>query len=168
MEGTEMRGGPSILHIDDIPSEEVARYRLADGRIASVREKWIELSPRYVAFYNEWDPGALSPLHGHHGDHSNFILRGSIRCGSRECGAGTHIMLEYGDLFGPWEAGPDGSALYGFVAGEGSAYGCDPDQWQSFLAQRGVESLAVPRPRRIPPWWLEKMQGNPVVNWLDE
>lgn len=163
-----MRGGPIIKHIDDVPSEEMCRYRLRDGRIASIWEKWIELSPRYVAFWNQWDPGAMSPYHGHHGDHINYILQGEIRSGDIVCRAGSHIMLEYGDLFGPWEAGPEGCTLYGFVAGEGSAYAGDPAVFDAFLKERGAESLPVPMPKRIPPWWMDKMRNNTVVKWADD
>lgn len=94
-----MKGGPSIKHLDDVPAEEMLRYEFADGRTASIWEKWIELSPRYFAFWNKWDPGAISSQHGHTGDHSNFILAGEIRCGDVVARAGTHIMLEWGDVF---------------------------------------------------------------------
>jgi hypothetical protein len=46
-----MRGGPSIKHLDDVPAEEMLRYEFEDGRTASIWEKWIELSPRYFAFF---------------------------------------------------------------------------------------------------------------------
>lgn len=62
-----MRGGPIIRHLDDVPAQEMSRFRYADGRTASIWEKWIEMSPRYLAFWNKWDPGALSLPHGHHG-----------------------------------------------------------------------------------------------------
>ena len=102
-----MQGGPRITHLDDVPMEEMLRFVFSDGRTASIWERWIEMSPRYVAFWNRRDPGAMSPLHGHTGDHINLILKGEIRCGEVVCGEGTHIMLEWGDLFGPWEAGPE-------------------------------------------------------------
>ena len=70
---------------------------MRDGTIASIREKWIELSPCYIAFCNRRDPGAMNPSQGHHGDHINLILQGEIRCEDLVCRAGTHIMLEYGD-----------------------------------------------------------------------
>ena len=160
-----MYGGPIIKHLDDVPAEEMSRFRYADGRIASIWEKWIEMSPRYLAFWNRWDPGALSPQHGHHGDHPVFILEGELRSREHVCPAGTHIMLEYGDLFGPWVAGPEGCTLYGFVAAEGgsggSAYMGSIDVWNSFLEELGAESLPVPMPKRIPPWWAHKF-GPPV------
>ncbi len=45
-----MQGGPRIKHIDDVPWEEMLRFRFKDGQTASIWEKWIEQSPRYVAF----------------------------------------------------------------------------------------------------------------------
>ena len=163
-----MRGGPSIKHLDDVPWEEMTRTRYADGREASIWEKWIELSPRYLAFYNRWDPGALSPLHGHHGDHINLIIKGEIRSAHGVCKEGTHIMLEYGDMFGPWMAGPEGCELYGFVAGEGSAFMGDNAIWEAFLKEHDAEMMPVPMPKRLPPWWVEKIKNSTVVNWTDE
>ncbi|MET0371538.1 MAG: hypothetical protein ABW039_09195 [Sphingobium sp.] len=161
-----MQGGPRIKHIDDVPWEEMLRFRLRDGRIASIWEKWIELSPRYVAFYNKWDPGAMSANHGHHGDHINLILQGEIRSGDIVCRPGSHIMLEYGDVFGPWVAGPEGCTLYGFVAGEGSSFPGDQQIWRDFLAAQGAESLPVPRPKRLSPWWAARTPPA-IVNWID-
>ncbi len=161
-----MRGGPSIRHLDDVPAEEMLRFEFSDGHTASIWEKWIEMSPRYVAFWNRWDPGAMSPLHGHTGDHINLILQGEIRCGDIVCGAGTHITLEWGDLFGPWEAGPDGCELYGFVAGEGSPFSGDPSVFQRLLDERGARSVPLPMPTRFPPWVLAKMDHGSVTNWV--
>jgi hypothetical protein len=163
-----MQGGPKITHLDDVPAEEMLRFRFKDGRTASIWEKWIEQSPRYVAFWNRWDPGAMTPQHGHHGDHPVFILRGEIRCKDHVCPAGTHIMLEYGDVFGPWVAGPEGCELYGFIAGEGSAFAGDPEVWQAFLDEHGAVSLPVPMPKRIPPWKRDKMLDANVVNWIKD
>lgn len=159
-----MQGGPRIKHIDDVPWEEMLRFRFKDGQTASIWEKWIEQSPRYVAFYNKWDPGAMTPSHGHHGDHSNFILEGEIRCGDIVCKAGSHIMLEYGDTFGPWVAGPEGCVLYGFIAGEGSAFMGESEAWQKLLDDTGAEMLPVPRPKRIPPWKAFDANSG-VVDW---
>src|ERR1700712_1326375 len=80
-EEVTMRGGPDIRHLDDVPAEEMLRFRFADGHTASIWEKWIAMSPRYVAFWNKWDPGAMTAQHGHMGDHTNLILKGEIRCG---------------------------------------------------------------------------------------
>lgn len=163
-----MHGGPILKQIDDVPAEEMLRFQLRDGRIASIWEKWIEMSPRYIAFWNKWDPGAMSPNHGHHGDHIVLILQGELHSSHGVARAGTHIMLEYGDVFGPWEAGPEGCILYGFVAGEGSAFAGDPEVWQAFLAERGAQSLPVPKPKRLPPWLAAKYQQTSVVQWVDD
>lgn len=165
-----MRNGPSIKHLDDVPEEEMLRYVFDDGRTASIWEKWIEMSPRYFTFWNRWDPGAISPVHGHTGDHSNFILAGELRCGDLVCGPGTHIMLEWGDVFGPWEAGPEGCVLYGFIAGDGLPFNGNPAAYEALLKERGARSVPVPMPTRLPPWILAKM-GVPtssVTRWEDD
>ena len=147
-----MRGGPEIKHLDDVLEQEMLRFEFADGRTASIWEKWIEMTPRYVAFWNRWDPGAMSPLHGHTGDHSNFIIKGEIRCGDIVCRARSHIMLEWGDQFGPWEAGPEGCELYGFVAGEGTPFSGDSEAFEALLEARGARMVPLPMPEGLPPW----------------
>ncbi|MCK9541742.1 MAG: hypothetical protein M0R03_06900 [Novosphingobium sp.] len=162
-----MIGGPRIKRIEDCDWQEMSRFQYKDGRTASIWECWVEHSPRFLAFYNRWDPGALSPLHGHHGDHTNLIVKGSLTGPAGTVRAGDHIMLEYGDLFGPWEAGPEGCELYGVVAGEGSAYMGDRKVWEDFLAERGAVSVPVPMPR-VPPWWADRVRQSTVVNWIEE
>lgn len=112
-----MRGGPSIKHLDDVPAEEMLRYEFADGRTASIWEKWIELSPRYFAFWNKWDPGpsprstvtpAITAI-------SSWPARSAAATWSP---AQARTSCLSGDVFGPWEAGPQGCELYGFIAGE--------------------------------------------------
>ena len=39
-----MHGGPIVSHRDDVAAEEMSRFRCADGRTASIWEKWIEMS----------------------------------------------------------------------------------------------------------------------------
>jgi hypothetical protein len=159
-----MRGGPSIKNIEDVPEEEMLRFEFSDGRTASIWERWIEMSPRYVAFWNRWDPGAMSPVHGHIGDHSNLVLKGELRCGELVCPAGSHIMLEWGDLFGPWEAGPEGCELYGFVAGEGPPFSGPKQPFEALLAARGARMVPLPMPKRLPPW-SDIAAQNGVTNW---
>src|SRR5438477_3005057 len=65
MEVPPVHGGPSIVDLEDVPWMDVSKIRLSDGRVVGIREKWIELSPRYVVFFNVWDPGAITPPHGH-------------------------------------------------------------------------------------------------------
>jgi hypothetical protein len=156
-----MRGGPSITHQDDLPFIEVARQRLADGRVVSVREKWFELTPRLVAFYSVWDAGALGPLHGHTGDHTVYILDGSISVGDTVCGAGTHITLEWGDVFGPQIAGPDGCTMYGVIAGTGRPF-LHTATWKAFLAEQGAEELAIELPEMPAFAAMEQRLVNPT------
>ena len=109
----------------------------------------------------------------HTGDHVNLVLKGEIRCGEIVCGAGTHIMLEWGDLFGPWEAAPEGCELYGFMAGDGAPFSGDPAVFQALLDARGAKSVPLPMPTRLPPWFgsersavLAKVDGGGnVTNW---
>lgn len=64
-------------------------------------------------------------------------------------------------------AGPEGCTLYGFVAGEGSAYEGNREEWEKLLADQGAEMLPVPTPKRLPPWWKAKRVA-PVTLWVDE
>lgn len=156
-----MRGGPTITHVDDLPFHEVARQRLADGRVVSIREKWFELSPRLVAFYSEWDPGALGPIHGHTGDHTVYILGGSIEVGGAVLRAGAHVTLEWGDVFGPQVAGPDGCLMYGVIAGDGRPF-LHVDRWHAFLAEHGATELPVQLPELPAFAAMERRLVNPT------
>ena len=105
-----MTGGPRIRHLDDFPWQEVRRQQHGE-RIVSVREKWLDFSPRFLSLYARWDPGMIVQAHGHNSDHVVFVLEGEIRCGDVRCPAGTHIALDQGDTFGPFVAGPEGGQV---------------------------------------------------------
>jgi hypothetical protein len=163
-----MMGGPKIKELDDLTAQEMHRYRFKDGRIASIWEKWIEQSPRYVAYWNKWDPGAMTRQHGHRGDHINFIIQGEIRCGDLVAKAGSHILLEWGDLFGPWVAGPEGCELYGFMAGDGTPFPGDESLFQALLKKVGAEEIPLPMPDHLPPWSDLSWTKGSVTAWTDE
>jgi len=146
----------------------MVRWQFSDGHTASIWERWVELSPRYLAFWNRWDPGALAVQHGHTGDHSVLVLRGELRVGDVVCTAGTHIMLEWGDVFGPMEAGPEGCELYGFIAGEGSPFAGDRAAFEKLLVERGAVAVPLPRPKRLPPWKRATYSDGSVTNWTAE
>jgi hypothetical protein len=147
-----MAGGPRFAHLDDLPWQEVRRQRHPTGP-ASVREKWLEFSPRYLSLYARWDPGMIVHAHGHRSDHVVFVLEGEMRCGDVHCPAGTHIALDHGDTFGPFIAGPDGVVLFEVMMGDPRSFAADPDGYAALLAERGVEQLA--NPAIDMPGWLE-------------
>ena len=146
-----MQGGPRIKQIGEVEEFIVSSIQYENGTVSNIVEKWIERSPRYWVFWNKWDPGAMTPSHGHHGDHTVYVLSGEIthlRDG-KTYGADTHIMLEYGDTFGPWLAGPNGATLLGMMAGgvgpggTGHSFRDDPDGWQRLLAERKAKVLPI-------------------------
>jgi AcrR family transcriptional regulator len=150
-----VHGGPRITHLDDLPWMVVSKLEFADGRTAAISEKWIEQTPRYVTYYNKWEPGAMVPNHGHHGDHIVFVLEGEMTCGDVVCGPGTHVTLDYGDTFGPWIAGPDGLVVFGAMfnfgaGGFGSPFAGDPEGWKALLAEKGATEVPVPPTPRTP------------------
>jgi hypothetical protein len=160
-----MRGGPTIKALEDVPAQEMWRFEFEDGRTASIWEKWIEMSPRFSAFWNRWDPGAMNPSHGHQGDHSILVLQGEVRCGDVLVRAGGHVMLEWGDTFGPWEAGPEGCELYGFIAGDGTPFPGDRDAFERLLAARGARVVPLPMPSGLPPWQNLAYTAGSVTSW---
>lgn len=145
-----MAGGPRFRHVDDVSEEEVRRQRHGD-REASVRERWLEFSPRYLSLHARWDPGMMVHAHGHRSDHVIFVLEGEMTCGDVHCPAGTHIALDHGDTFGPFIAGPDGVVLFEVMMGDPRSYPADPEGYTALLAARGVEQLPNP-PVHMPPW----------------
>ena len=147
-----MAGGPRFARLDDVPWQEVRRQRHGDHE-ASVREKWLEFSPRYLSLYARWDPGMIVHAHGHRSDHVVFVLEGDMTCGDVHCRAGTHIALDHGDTFGPFIAGPDGVVLFEVMMGDPRSYPADPGGYRTLLAERGVEQL--PNPAIDLPGWLE-------------
>ena len=159
-----MIGGPKITHAHDKPEHEVVRINYRDGRVASVRERFLEMTPRYFSFHNTWEPGALAPRHGHHGDHVVYVLDGEITVGDEVCTKGSHIFLQYGDTFGPWVAGPNGAELLGIIFnGDGRAFFEDADMvhFQQILDERGAEMGTVPALTCLPAWRSDQ-HSNPL------
>lgn len=134
-------GQPRFTHLDDLPWQEVRKQRHGD-RTASVREKWMEFSPKYLSLYAAWDPGMIVHAHGHFSNHVVFVISGEMRCGDVQCPAGTHIALDQGDTFGPFIAGPEGVVLLEIMMGDPRSFPVDPDGYKRLLAERGVEQIA--------------------------
>ena len=145
-----MADGPRFRHLDDLEWEEVRRIQLP-GRTVSVREKWLDFSPRFLSLYADWDPGMMIHAHGHNSDHVVFVIDGSMTCGDVECGPGTHIALDQGATFGPFVAGPDGVRLFEVMMGDPRSFPADEDGWERLLAEKQASQLPNP-PINLPDW----------------
>ena len=144
--------GARFRQLDDVPWEEVRKLDFGD-HTASVREKWLDFSPRFLSLIAEWDPGMMIHAHGHNSNHVIYVLEGDMTCGDVQCGPGTHIALDQGDTFGPFVAGPDGVELFEVMMGDPRSFPADLEGYEKFLADRGVEQL--PNPKIDMPAWLE-------------
>ena len=145
---------PRFRHLDDLPWQEVRRQQHGD-RTASVWEKWPEFSDRYLTVYARYDPGMIVQPHGHNSDHVVFVIEGEMTCGDVRCGPGTHIALDQGDTFGPFEAGPDGVVLFEVMMGDPRSFPAEQESWHALLAEKGVELLPNP-PIDLPDWLPDK------------
>jgi hypothetical protein len=145
-----MADGPRFAHLDDVAWQEVRRQRHGDREV-SVREKWLDFSPRFLALYAQWDPGMIVQPHGHLSDHVVFVLEGEMTCGDVVCRKGMHIALDQGDTFGPFVAGPEGVELFEVMMGDPRSFPADLEGYEAFLAARGVEQLPNP-PIDLPDW----------------
>ena len=145
--------GPRFSTLDSTPDQEVRRIAKADGATASVREKWLDFSPRFLSLWARWDPGMIVHAHGHNSDNVVFVLEGDMTCGDVHCPPGTHIALNQGDTFGPFVAGPEGVVLFEVMMGDPRSFPADPDGWQGFLDEHGATQL--PNPAIDMPKWLE-------------
>ncbi len=138
-----MAGGPRFTHLDDDTWQECRRQQHGD-HTASVWERWLEFSPRYLSLYARWDPGMIVQPHGHNSNHVLFVLAGDMTCGAVHCPKGTHIALDQGDTFGPFVAGPDGVELFEVMMGDPRSFAADLEGYEQFLADRNVQQLPNP------------------------
>jgi hypothetical protein len=146
-------GGPRITTVDDGEWQEVRRIGFADGRTASVQERWLDFSPRFLSLVARWDPGMMIHAHGHRSNHVIFVMEGELRCGEVVCPPGTHIALDEGDAFGPFVAGPDGAVLFEVMMGDPRSVPTDPEGWEQML--KSHEAVQLPNPPIDMPEWLE-------------
>ena len=145
--------GPRFSTLESTPDQEVRRIAKGDGATASVFEKWLDFSPRFLSLWARWDPGMIVHAHGHNSDHVVFVLEGEMTCGDVRCTPGTHIALNQGDTFGPFVAGPEGVVLFEVMMGDPRSFPADPDGWQRLLEEKGAVQL--PNPAIELPGWLE-------------
>ena len=136
-------GSPRFRHLDGEKWQEVRRQHHGD-HTASVWEKWLEFSPRYLSLYARWDPGMMVHAHGHNSDHVILVLEGEMTCGDVVCAKGTHIALDQGDTFGPFIAGPDGVVLFEVMMGDPRSFPADQEEYARFLEAKGVTLLPNP------------------------
>ena len=142
-----MGDGPRFRHLDDLTWQECRKQQHGD-HTASVWEKWLEFSPRYLSLYARWDPGMIVRPHGHNSDHLVFVIEGDMWCGEVHCPAGTHIALDQGDTFGPFVAGPDGVVLFEVMMGDPTSFPADEAGYAA--VPRGTERAAAPEPADRP------------------
>ena len=149
--------GPTFRHLDDpdVPWQAVKAQRNADGSLARVWEKWLAFSPdpQYLTLYARYDPGMVVRRHGHFSPHVVFVLEGEVAIGDRRCPARTHVELPLGAAFGPIVAGPEGAVLFEVMMGDPRSFPADPEGFERFLAERGVEPM--PNPAIDMPDWIE-------------
>jgi len=92
------------------------------------------------------------------------VLKGELIEGDgNRYGAGTHMMLDWGDMFGPWEAGPEGAVLYCVIMGTGRFFGGDFGGWRRLLAEKGAVNEDLPRPPSPP--FADSGISDPALNW---
>jgi predicted enzyme related to lactoylglutathione lyase len=130
-------------HIDDVAGQEV-RAQLHGQRRVGVQCRFLEWSPARTVIYTEYGPGLVLEVHGHRSDHVIYVIDGSVRIGEVDCRAGTMVLLEHGAVFGPIEAGPDGTKLLEFYTGDPRHVSVDPAGYEALLAERGIVTLPHP------------------------
>ena len=145
--------GPRIVHLDDVPWQEVRRQQHGPdpAHTASVYERWVDTAGGFLSLHARWDPGMMVQPHGHNSDHVVLVLEGSMTCGDVECGPGTHIALDQGDDFGPFIAGPEGVVLFEVMMGDPRSFPTRQDEWDRLLEESGMEKLPNP-PIELPEW----------------
>jgi hypothetical protein len=126
-----------FVHTDDVPAREVKAQQHGDRRVA-IKLRFLEQGPGRVFIHTRYDPGIVVERHGHRSDHAIFILEGSVTIGEVECTPGMLVTLEQGAEFGPLVAGPDGTELLEFYAGDPAPVPADPAAFARLLKERGI------------------------------
>lgn len=129
-----------ILRIQDFPALEVKAQMHGDRRVG-VHLRFLEQTPTRTFIHCHYDPGMTIERHGHSSDHAIYVLGGSVRIGDTDCETGTLVILEKGAAFGPLVAGPDGTDILEFYAGDLTPVPADPDSFRDLLRDRGIEPV---------------------------
>ena len=142
--------GPRFRHADDEKWHEVRAIQVGERR-ASVWEKWLDFTPKFLSLYARWDPGMMIHKHGHNSDHIISVIEGEMSCGDLRCTPGMHITLPHGETFGPFVAGPEGVVLFEVMMGDPRSWPADPAGFEKLLAEKGAKRLPNP-PIELPEW----------------
>jgi hypothetical protein len=129
-----------ILRVEDFPAVEVKAQQHGDVRVG-VHLRFLEQTPTRTFIHCHYDPGMIIEEHGHVSDHAIYILNGSVMIGDEDCRAGTLVILERGSVFGPLVAGPDGTDILEFYAGEPTPVPVDREAFAALLNERGIDEL---------------------------
>jgi hypothetical protein len=142
-----------FLHIDNFAPIEV-KAQMQGPRRVGVHLRFLEKTPTRVFIHCHYDRGMTIEAHGHASDHAIFVLSGSVTIGAVECSRGMLVVLEQGAIFGPLVAGPDGTDLLEFYAGDPTPVPADPEGFAALLDERGilpVDGLPAAPPPSTPP-----------------
>jgi len=134
---------PRFRHLDDEDWREVLAQDHA-GQRRGAREKWLEFTPRVLAFAGKWDPGMIIAPHGHMCINTIYIVEGSMTCGDVLCTKGMNITLDVGTPYGPNITGPDGVVVYEVMGGDPSVWYADPEGFAELKRSRGIRQLPNP------------------------
>ena len=135
---------PSFRHLDDEKWHEVVAQE-HNGKRLSIHEKWLEFSPKYLALYSRFDPGAVVAQHRHKCINVIFVVAGSMMCGDVLCTRGMNITLYEGTPYRPLIAGPGGVELFEVFMGDPTPWYADPEGYEELLAEKGIKSLPPPK-----------------------
>jgi hypothetical protein len=131
-----------ILRISDFAPVEVLAQMHGDRRVG-VHLRFLEQTPTRTFFHCHYDPGMTIEVHGHASDHAIYVLNGSVTVGEVPCEEGTLVVLEKGAIFGPLVAGPDGTDLLEFYAGDTAPVSHDPEGFAALLRERDIKPVPV-------------------------
>jgi anti-sigma factor ChrR (cupin superfamily) len=92
---------------------------------------------RFVA-HTRYDPGLILARHAHKSDALIFILDGEVQIGEGSCRAGTLIVLEKDNFFGPLIAGPEGCTFLESYAGDVASVHEDDELYHQLLSSKGI------------------------------
>jgi hypothetical protein len=130
-----------IIRVDEVDPVE-GKAQLHGDRRVGAHLRFLEQTPTRAFMHCHYDPGMTIEAHGHASDHAIFVLNGSVTVGAVECGRATLVVLEQGAVFGPLVAGPEGTDLLEFYAGDPTPVPQDPDAFAAFLRERNIVPVA--------------------------